>query len=89
MLDYPYALLDIIDAVYAGELKASNDINLLRLYGHGKEYFSSIQNQFNEIIANFTDLKVNNQEQELQMLKDLFGDDFHNMLETTFNDMVK
>ena len=41
------------------------------------------------MIADFSALKVTGNEHDLQMIRDMFGEDFYNMLDETYYAMVK
>lgn len=83
------ALYDIIDALFGGTRKDLNGNGIKLRYGHGSDYYlANQQSQFDEMIANFTQLKVANSQNDLNMLREICGEDFYNMLENTFNEMV-
>ena len=82
------ALFDIVDALFGGDKKDLNSRNFELTFAHGSEYFDTIQAQFDEMIANFIQLKVTNNQQNLYLLKEICGNDFYNMLEATFNEIM-
>ncbi len=84
---------DIIDAVYMGEWTTSSGYTK----GHGKAYYTWLkenygadvakQYAFDEMIADFTYLKVARKKDELDTIKNIFGEKFYNMLEETYNNL--
>lgn len=82
---------DIIDAVYSGKLFDQNRV----VFGHGwKDYYGKngyIGNNFEfaEIIANFNQLKASGDTERLNVIKDLFGEEFYNAIEEIWKKLVK
>ena len=81
-----YAVSDIIDAVYKGDI-----FEQYHTSGHGKEYYIKGEPNFqiHEIMANFTELKVVGSDKKLYTIKRIFGDDFYNALNEIYENMVK
>lgn len=83
------ALSDIVDAVFIGEKKDVYNNDIYLNYQHGKEYYLRCGNsrlyEFHEIIANFTQLKMTGKQHHIKMLRDIFGDEFVDTLEQTFD----
>lgn len=78
------AISDIVDDVFWG-CKADFNGNYLSVtYQHGEKYYSSSSNQIHELVANFTQLKVTGNESSLNIIKDVFGEEFYNMLENIY-----
>ena len=88
-LEYTPELADIIDAVFEGKKRDTNGKFFALTRGHGSEYFSTRESQFSEMIADFTALKVTGKKHDLEMLRTMFGNDFYNMLNTTFSHFIK
>ena len=81
-------LADIIDAVYKGA-NLVDDVDMTSLIRrHGFEYYLK-RSPFDEMIADFTTLKVAGKEHDLQLLRDMFGVEFYDMLDTTFHHLVQ
>ena len=81
-------LADIIDAVYKEtQLGVDGDLHWLTAQ-HGYEYYSKVS-PFVEMIADFTALKVTSNEHDLQLLRGMFGKDFYDMLDTTFQKLIQ
>ena len=80
------AISDIIDAVYKGVQTDLNGNEFYTPYKHGSEYYEECEENlvFHEIIANFTDLKINGNKNALNKIKALFGETFYNILEETY-----
>ena len=82
------ALSDIVDAVFIGNKKDVYNNDIYLNYQHGKEYYLRCGNsrlyEFHEIIANFTQLKMTGKQHHIKMLRDIFGNDFVDTLEQTF-----
>lgn len=85
---YPHytAISDMIDAVYKGEKYDLNGKSIYTNYGHSAEYYKTGQKnlQFHELIANFNALKMLGADPSF-LLKSMFGEEFYNVLEDTFN----
>lgn len=56
----------------------------MKMHGNYKEVTA-----FHEMIANFTDMKLEGNSQALSELRDVFGDDFYNWLNYAFNCITK
>ena len=84
------AVSDMIDAVYQGEKMDLNG-KKINLFGqHGYNYYhGNVQAQFNELIANFSSLKVLNDFEGLDYVRRMFGDEFYQMMDDTFNKLIK
>lgn len=84
------AVSDIYDAVYDGKPYDSGRW----LAGHGSAYYKKAyalgynNRAFDEIIANFTQLKLTGNDKYLYSVKYLYGDEFYKTLEDTFNNMI-
>ena len=85
--EFSLRLADLIDAIYKGKAPKNIDFDYLT-ERHRADYYSR-KSPFVEIIANFTALKVTGKEHDLQLLKNVFGEEFYNMLDTTFQKMVE
>lgn len=88
------AMSDIIDAVYMGEGKDLNGDDLKLTYVHGKSFYDSLgadatRAAFNEIQANFTQIKMSGEQESLDKIKATFGEEFYNTLEQTFNEYLE
>ena len=85
---YPHytAISDMIDAVYKGEKYDLKGKPIYTSYGHSAEYYKTGQKnlQFHELIANFNALKMLGADPSFA-LKSMFGEEFYNVLEDTFN----
>lgn len=74
---------DIIDAVFSGKLYDQNRV----VFGHGwKDYYGKNgykgnNFEFAEIIANFNQLKASGDTERLNVIKDLFGEEFYDAIE--------
>jgi len=93
------ALEDIIDAVYSGEFydneQYTTNGEYLAIYGHGSEYYNidlesnnNFEREYMESIANFTQLKLTGNEEGLDKIKKMFGEDFYNSIEQTYNQFL-
>ena len=62
-------------------------------YGHSREYFESAQNPlrnvYHELIADYTSLRVKGDTKSIGLLRQLFGKELMDMLEKTYQDMLK
>ena len=93
--DFPgyTAFSDIVDAVFLGADRDLLGNQLVTTYRHGLEYYKNSNfspvSQFHEIIANFNELKMLKDQTGLYYIKELFGEDFYNVLEDTYNKMRK
>ena len=82
----------IVDSVFLGEKYNLNGESLGVTFGHGSEYFKGNEKKaFNEIIADFTALKMLGTDEalsSLEQIRECFGDEFYNTLEETFNEFI-
>lgn len=80
------AISDIIDAIYEGhyynnKLLDKNGERIEGTFGHGIVYYSSIDNVFQEIFANYSLLmKSDRREQSFMILKEIVGEELINYL---------
>ncbi len=62
-------------------------------YGHTREYFDGSSNPnlrvYHELIADYTALRVSGENTTIGLIRQLFGDELVNMLENTYQDMLK
>ena len=60
-------------------------------YGHSKEYFARnpLRNSYHELIADYTSLRVRGETQAIGLLRQLFGTEVMDMLENTYQSMLK
>lgn len=62
-------------------------------YGHPREYFEGapnpIRNVYHELMADYTALRVKGDTKSIGLLRHLFGEDMMDMLEKTYQDMLK
>ena len=81
------AISDIISAVYEGQERDLNGNKLKVVYQHPAEYYKKrdLNAPFHEIIANFTQLKISGNESSLSIIKNIFGEDFYDVLEDVFS----
>ena len=78
-------LSDMIDAVFEGEKQDTREIR----WGHGSKYYKSDPYKpFNEMMAQYTALKATGDENMINKIRNTFGEDFYNMLNTTFYQMT-
>lgn len=86
------AVSDIIDALYMGTQKDLKGKPINVTYQHGQEYYINSGNpdtfSFHEIIANFTQLKLTGNQASLDKIRTIFGNEFYNTLENTFNSFL-
>jgi len=81
---------DFLDAVFEGELMGvrSNSLGAeVAINGHGRGYYQrdkGFQFEFNELIANYTDLRVNGHTEKLDYIKYLVGDELYNEVEKIY-----
>jgi len=84
------AMQDFLDAVFEGELMGvrSNSLGAeVAINGHGRGYYQrdkGFQFEFNELIANYTDLRVNGHTEKLDYIKYLVGDELYNEVEKIY-----
>ena len=85
------ALSDIVDAVFEGREKDTNTKKIYTIYGHGEKYYDDYGFGterdvaiFHEIIANYTQLKTTGKENHIKMIGQIFGQEFLDTLEQTF-----
>ena len=62
-------------------------------YGHTREYFEGSSNpnlkSYHELIADYTSLRVQGNYRAIGFLRQLFGNELMDMLEKTYQDMLK
>lgn len=79
------ALSDMIDAVFNGEW--------CDLYGmgHGSNYYLNGPKNFplHELVANFTSLKLTNEDVALKQFKEIFGIEFYDYLDSIYNSFLE
>ncbi len=63
--------------------------NVKFLYGHSDEYFSNPVKAFHEQIANFTELRLSDNIEGLQILHDVLGKEWYDMMENEFQMIIK
>lgn len=77
---------DIIDAIYRGKvcdgvLKSADGQKIASFGGHGIRYYSQKEHGFDEMIAQFAVLvKSKGAEENLQVLRNIVGDEVYNMI---------
>lgn len=77
---------DIIDAIYRGKvcdgvLKSADGQKIASFGGHGIRYYSQNKHGFDEMIAQFAVLvKFKGAEENLQVLRNIVGDEVYNMI---------
>lgn len=77
---------DIIDAIYRGKvcdgvLKSADGQKIASFGGHGIRYYSQKKHGFDEMIAQFAVLvKSKSAEENLQVLRNIVGDEVYNMI---------
>lgn len=77
---------DIIDAIYRGKvcdgvLKSADGQKIASFGGHGIKYYSQNKHGFDEMIAQFAVLvKFKGAEENLQILRNIVGDEIYNMI---------
>lgn len=77
---------DIIDAIYRGKvcdgvLKSADGQKIVSFGGHGIRYYSQNKHGFDEMIAQFDVLvKFKGAEENLQVLRNIVGDEIYNMI---------
>lgn len=80
------AISDIIDAIYRGKvcdgvLKSADGQKIAPFGGHGIRYYSQNEHGFDEMIAQFAVLvKSKGAEENLQILRNIVGDEVYNMI---------
>ena len=85
--EFTTKLADIIDAVYEGAVPDMNE-SFSYLSSHGLNYYFKFS-PFIEIIADFTALKVTDNKHDLELIREMFGKEFYDMLDTTFQKLVQ
>lgn len=81
-----FATSDIIDAIlegkfHSGVLTNSQGEKIKKMPGHGLHYYFGTNHSFNEMIANFASMSKSKEAgKNLQMLKDIVGDEVYNMI---------
>lgn len=80
------AISDMIDALYNGTMVDLNGNSLRLPYGHSLDYYKThdIVTPFHEIIANFNSIKITGSKESLGIVKNIFGDEFYDLLENVF-----
>ena len=81
-------LSDIICSVFEGKKQTPDGKFITLTRGHDAEYLSSVDMQYAELIADFTSLKATGNAHDLQVIKEMFGDEFYNMLDETYHKMT-
>ena len=51
--------------------------------------YGELLGEFDEIIANFTQVKMSGNTKALRKIRDIFGDEFYLLLEDTFNKLLE
>lgn len=80
------ATIDIVDAIYKGKvcdgvLKSADGQKIASFGGHGIRYYSQKKRGFDEMIAQFAVLvKYKGYEENLQVLRNIVGDEVYNMI---------
>lgn len=80
------AISDIIDAIFEGKfhsatLTNSQNEKIKKMPGHGLYYYFETDHGFDEMIANFASIsKSKDANENLQMLKDIVGDEVYDMI---------
>lgn len=88
------AIGDILDAIYEGDLYSEKIKNqegeiISNISGHGIAYYYATKHGFDEMIANFSVLlKSPNSKEFLDLLKNIVGEEFYNMLSTYYYDNI-
>ena len=88
------AISDIIDAIYEGhyynnKLLDKNGERIEGTFGHGIVYYSSIDNVFQEIFANYSLLmKSDRREQSFMILKEMVGEELINYLHSYYYNKI-
>ena len=86
------AISDIMDAVFMGSNVDNRGKNIETSYAHGDEYYRDSGNpkefQFHEMIANFTQIMVTGNSQDIQLLTTTFGSNFVHMLDQIFKVII-
>jgi len=93
------AISDIIDAAYLGDIKDSDGNSIVLSGGHGKGFYDyrreyggeeeAKRAAFDEMMANFTQVKMSGSEKDLETIKVILGDECYNMMEETYNSFLK
>ena len=82
------AISDIICSIYEGTYNDLNGNYLDYTYSHPSSYYTSETYAFHEIIANYAQLKLSGNTEALKQIRDIFGDEFYNTLENTFDQLI-
>ena len=81
------AICDILASVLGGgfncKLPNGQELNLIAT--HDENYFADIKHQYSEQVANYFTLKIYGNQQSLEELKYIMGDDWINMMESQMN----
>ena len=86
-----FATSDILDAIlegkfHSGALKNSQGEKIKQMPGHGLYYYFETDHGFDEMIANFASMsKSKDANENLQMLKDIVGDEVYNMISNFYS----
>ena len=80
---------DMLDGIYQGKGVDLNGEKLKLTGKHGEEYYSHHDYIILECVANFTELKLIGAEEQLLAIKETFGEEFYNELESIFNNMME
>ena len=84
------AIGDYIDritdgAFQTGKLLKENGTPMVGVYGHGLSYYFATDHGFDEMVANFAEMyKMPNAKENLQMLKDIIGEEMYNMISSYY-----
>lgn len=80
------ALNDMIDAVSNGDWG-----DVYGGYSHGSKYYLDAPENFplHELVANFTSLKLNNEEAALKQFKEIFGTELYDYLDSIYNSFLE
>ena len=82
------AISDIICSIYEGTYNDLNGNYLDYTYCHPSSYYTSETYAFHEVIANYTQLKLSGNTEALNQIREIFGDEFYNTLENTFDQLI-
>lgn len=80
------AISDIIDAIFLGEFSKKS---VIPQFGHGKDYYDKVGEncyvyQFHEIFAEYSLLRRLNDQEGLDILREIVGDELMTILEETY-----
>ena len=88
------AVSDIMDAVFLGKSIDLNGKFIDKSYGHFEKYYSSLSAgeenlySFHEMIANYYTLKACNSIEGIELIRNTFGQELYDMLESTYQKIV-